>query len=139
MNGDMGVVIRIDVNDDEENVLVCRFGDHDVTYTQDELNELGLAYAITIHKSQGGQAPVVIMPISTSHYIMLARNLVYTGITRAEKTCVMIGTMKAIAIAVRNDRVMKRNTRLRDRFALEMAVKTWAKNSIFETVCNSPN
>jgi len=120
MNGDMGVVIRIDVNDDEENVLVCRFGDHDVTYTQDELKELGLAYAITIHKSQGGQAPVVIMPISTSHYIMLARNLVYTGITRAEKTCVMIGTRKALAIAVRNDQAVQRNTRLGKRILSRM-------------------
>jgi exodeoxyribonuclease V alpha subunit len=120
MNGDMGVVIRIDVNDDEENVLVCRFGDHDVTYTQDELKELGLAYAITIHKSQGGQAPVVIMPISTSHYIMLARNLVYTGITRAEKICVMIGTRKALAIAVRNDQAVQRNTRLGKRILSRM-------------------
>lgn len=115
MNGDIGIVIRVNVDNDEHKELVCRFGNRYVSYTQDELKHLQLGYAITIHKSQGGQAPVVIMPISTSHYVMLARNLVYTGITRAEKTCVMIGTKKALAIAVQNDRAVLRNTRLKDR------------------------
>lgn len=114
MNGDIGIVIRVNVDNDEHKELVCRFGNRYVSYTQDELKHLQLGYAITIHKSQGGQAPVVIMPISTSHYVMLARNLVYTGITRAEKTCVMIGTKKALAIAVQNDRAVLRNTRLKD-------------------------
>lgn len=131
MNGDVGVVVRIDVNDEDEKGLICRFGEREVMYTLDELKYLHLAYAITIHKSQGGQAPVVIMPISTSHYIMLARNLVYTGITRAEKTCVMIGTRKALAIAVRNDRVVQRNTRLSERIAerTAKAVKPWKEHS----------
>jgi len=117
MNGDMGVVVRVDVNDDDEDVLVCRFGDREIGYTQDELKDLGLAYAITVHKSQGGQAPVVIFPVTTSHYVMLARNLVYTGITRAERVCVLVGTRKALAIAIRNNRVAKRNTNLKERIA----------------------
>ena len=120
MNGDMGVVVRVDVNDDDEDVLVCRFGDREIRYAQDELKELGLAYSITVHKSQGGQAPVVILPVSTSHYVMLARNLIYTGITRAERICVMVGTRKALAIAIRNNRVAKRNTKLKERIVARL-------------------
>ena len=121
MNGDIGTVKAVGVARDEdgeetdERVLFCDFGGREVVYSQDDLKHLQLAYAITVHKAQGGQAPVVIMPVSTSHYMMLARNLVYTGITRAERVCVMIGTKKALTIAVRNDRVVHRNTLLKER------------------------
>ena len=74
-----------------------------------------LAYAITIHKSQGSEFPVVVMPVTMKHFVMLQRNLIYTGITRAKKICVLVGTTKALAYAVRNQTVSKRNTKLKER------------------------
>src|SRR5699024_1838103 len=106
-NGDIGKIkdIRTKQEDDETiHVLVCDFMGREVEYTKDELKELELAYSITIHKSQGGQASIVIIPISTSHYIMLARNLIYTGMTRAEDRLVFIGTKKAMHIATNNNK-----------------------------------
>ncbi|GGK33039.1 ATP-dependent RecD-like DNA helicase [Caldalkalibacillus thermarum] len=118
-NGEMGIVTRTGIWFDENGVghevLYCNFMGREVRYLKDELKELQLAYAITIHKSQGGQAPVVIMPVSTSHYIMLARNLIYTGMTRAEQKVVMIGTKKALNIAIRNNKIAQRNTKLKER------------------------
>lgn len=117
-NGDMGIIMDIataESDGEEEKVLICDFMGQRIVYTKEELHEIQLAYAITIHKSQGGQAPIVIIPISTSHYIMLARNLIYTGMTRAEKKIVFIGTKKAMAIAVANNRATKRNTKLKER------------------------
>ena len=80
-----------------------------------ELDELILAYAVTVHKSQGSEYPIVVMPVMMSHYIMLQRNLIYTGITRAKKLLVLVGTKKALGLAVRNSTVAKRNTRLSER------------------------
>ena len=126
MNGDMGTVLKVgfardeDGEETDERILVCDFGGRRIVYTQDELKNVQLAYAVTVHKAQGSQAPAVIMPVSTSHYVMLARNLVYTGITRAERICVMIGTKKALAIAIRNNRVAQRNTRLKERIVALM-------------------
>ena len=77
-----------------------------------ELDELVLAYAATIHKSQGSEYPVVVMPILMTHYVMLQRNLVYTGVTRAKKLLVIVGTKKALSMAVRNTSIDKRNTLL---------------------------
>src|SRR5699024_1050449 len=77
-----------------------------------DLGNLQLAYAITIHKSQGGEAPVVIMPVTTDHHIMLARNLLYTGMTRAKEKLVFIGTEKAMNIAIQNDKIIQRNSLL---------------------------
>lgn len=117
-NGDMGIIMDIataESDGEEEKVLICDSMGQRIVYTKEELHEIQLAYAITIHKSQGGQAPIVIIPISTSHYIMLARNLIYTGMTRAEKKIVFIGTKKAMAIAVANNRATKRNTKLKER------------------------
>jgi exodeoxyribonuclease V alpha subunit len=74
-----------------------------------------LAYATTIHKAQGSEYPVVVMPVLMTHYVMLQRNLVYTGITRAKRLLVVIGSKKALALAIRNNSVMKRNTRLASR------------------------
>jgi exodeoxyribonuclease V alpha subunit len=117
-NGDIGTIKDITkIKDDDEitEIMVCDFMGNEVYYTREELKELLLAYSITIHKSQGGQAPVVLIPVTTSHYIMLARNLIYTGMTRAEERVVFIGTKKAMSIAIRNNKVTDRNTRLADR------------------------
>ena len=88
------------------------FDDRPVIYNQDELDEITLAYAITVHKSQGNEFPCVIMPVSTSHYIMLQRNLLYTAITRASKLLILIGSKRAVAMAVNNNRVENRYTSL---------------------------
>jgi len=120
-NGDIGTIDRIDYLLDkegqvtEEKGLYCTINGQMVTYTKEELHELQLAYSITIHKSQGGQAPIVIIPVSTSHYILLARNLIYTGITRAESKVVLVGTKKALQIAINNNKIVARYTRLAKR------------------------
>ena len=111
-NGDVGTVVSIDAEDKSMSVL---FDKEPVLYESGDMNELTLAYACTIHKSQGSEYPVVVMPLMMSHYIMLQRNLVYTGITRAKKICILVGESKAVAMAVRNQTVLKRNTRLKER------------------------
>lgn len=111
-NGDIGFVCSIDIEDRE---LTVDFDGHQVTYEQSELDELVLAYATTIHKSQGSEYPIVVIPILMTHYVMLQRNLIYTGITRAKKVCVLVGTPKALGYAVRNMTVNKRNTKLSNR------------------------
>jgi exodeoxyribonuclease V alpha subunit len=118
-NGEIGIVKSItkELNEDEEkiDVMYCEFDNKIVKYHRDDCNQLDVAYAITIHKSQGGEAPIVITPITTSHYVMLARNLYYTGITRATEKVVLIGTDQAMNIAIQNDQVAKRNSRLDER------------------------
>ena len=111
-NGDLGYIESIDT---EDKILKVNFDGDLVEYEASELDELTLAYACTIHKSQGSEYPVVIMPVSMSHYIMLQRNLIYTGLTRAKKLCIMIGTTQALGCAIRNMAVLKRNTMLKDR------------------------
>ena len=111
-NGDIGVVERIDLED--RTLFVC-FDDRTVEYDSTELDELVLAYATTIHKAQGSEYPIVVMPLLMTHYIMLQRNLIYTGITRAKKGLVIVGTKKALATAVRTVTVTKRNTKLCER------------------------
>ena len=108
-NGDIGIV---ESTDPEERELIVNFEGRSITYDISELDELVLAYAVTIHKSQGSEYPIVVMPILMSHYVMLQRNLVYTGVTRAKKVLVLVGTKKALALAVRNSTVRKRNTLL---------------------------
>ncbi|MDE6519220.1 MAG: ATP-dependent RecD-like DNA helicase [Ruminococcus sp.] len=111
-NGDIGIVTSIN---DEERTLTVLFDSGFVAYTFDELDELVQAYAITIHKSQGSEYPVVVMPVMMNHFVMLQRNLIYTGITRAKKILVLVGNKKAVGYAVRNVTVTKRNTKLRQR------------------------
>ena len=111
-NGDIG---RIAVIDQVEKLLAVRFSDKQVVYDMADLNELVLAYATTIHKAQGSEYPVVVMPIHTQHYIMLQRNLLYTGITRAKEMVVLVGTKQALNICIRNNQVMKRNSYLAER------------------------
>ncbi|MGL5912639.1 MAG: ATP-binding domain-containing protein, partial [Bacteroidales bacterium] len=93
-----------------------------VEYEASELDELTLAYATTIHKSQGSEYPIVVMPVLMNHYVMLQRNLIYTGITRAKKICVLIGSAKALAYAIHNMTVLKRNTKLKERLNPALAV-----------------
>jgi exodeoxyribonuclease V alpha subunit len=100
-NGDIGQIHKI--NPDESEVVV-RYDNREVTYDYGELDELSLAYAITIHKSQGSEFPVVVIPLATQQFVLLQRNLVYTGITRGKKLVVLIGQRKALAIAVKNNR-----------------------------------
>jgi len=110
-NGDLGVVSRIDM---EEGELHVDFDGREVTYGFGELDELVLAYATTIHKSQGSEYPAVVIPLSTQHYPMLQRNLVYTGVTRGKRLVVLVGQRKALAIAVKGARSRRRWSKLRD-------------------------
>ncbi|MFW6082168.1 MAG: ATP-binding domain-containing protein, partial [Desulfosalsimonas sp.] len=88
------------------------FDGRQVDYTFSELDELVPAYAVSVHKSQGSEFPVVVMPVLTQHYIMLQRNLIYTGVTRGRRLVVLVGTKKAMAIAVKNDKPRQRYTHL---------------------------
>ena len=111
-NGDIGYIKEIN---EGERTLSILFDERIIEYEITELDEITLAYAITIHKSQGSEFPVIVMPITMKHYVMLQRNLIYTGITRAKKICVLVGTTKALSYAVRNQTVSKRNTNLKER------------------------
>jgi exodeoxyribonuclease V alpha subunit len=108
-NGDIGRVLIINP---EEQRLQVGFEDRVVSYDWSELDELVLAYAISVHKSQGSEYPAVVVPILPQHYVMLQRNLLYTAITRARRLMVLVGSKRAIAIAVRNNRVQHRYTSL---------------------------
>jgi exodeoxyribonuclease V alpha subunit len=110
-NGDIGIVAGINQKD---KTLTVSYDERKATYRFNELDELVLAYAITIHKSQGSEFPVVVMPLDTSHFMMLKRNLVYTGITRAKKLMVMIGSKKAAWMAVQDTQVAERYSRLKE-------------------------
>jgi exodeoxyribonuclease V alpha subunit len=110
-NGDHGVVSRIDM---EEGELTVDFDGRELIYGFGELDELVLAYATTIHKSQGSEYPAVVIPLSTQHYPMLQRNLVYTGVTRGERLVVLVGQRKALAIAVKGVRARRRWSKLRE-------------------------
>ncbi|MGM9540694.1 SF1B family DNA helicase RecD2 [Anaerovibrio sp.] len=111
-NGDIGRIAAIDV---QGRTLQVTFDGRMIDYDVSELDELVHAYATTIHKAQGSEYPIVVMPMLMTHFVMLQRNLLYTGITRAKKVLVMIGSKKALAYAVRNVTVSKRNTRLKER------------------------
>jgi exodeoxyribonuclease V alpha subunit len=106
-NGDIGTIDSINIPDKE---LVVRFLDRPIEYDFSELDELTLAYAITIHKSQGSEYPAVIIPLFMQHYTLLQRNLLYTGITRAKKLCILIGQPKAIGMAINNTKGLERIT-----------------------------
>jgi exodeoxyribonuclease V alpha subunit len=110
-NGDLGVVSRIDM---EESELTVDFDGRAVIYGFAELDELVLAYATTIHKSQGSEYPAVIIPLTSQHYPMLQRNLVYTGVTRGKRLVVLVGQRKALAIAVKGARTRRRWSKLRE-------------------------
>jgi len=113
-NGDIGWISKIDP---EERQVVIDFDGRPVPYDYSDLDEIILAYAVSVHKSQGSEYPVVILPVVTQHYLLLQRNLIYTGITRAKKRVVLIGTKKALAIAIRNNKPQRRYTLLSERLA----------------------
>ncbi len=109
-NGDIGIIASIDVSDSQ---MIVTIDGRDVVYEFSDLEELVLAYAVSIHKYQGSECPCVIIPVHTTHFKLLYRNLLYTGVTRGKKLVVLVGTKKAIAIAVKNDEVKKRFTGLK--------------------------
>lgn len=111
-NGDLGAIQRIDLIDQQ---VVVTLDDRAVPYEFEELDELLPAYAISVHKSQGNEYPVVVVPLVTQHFVLLQRNLLYTALTRGKRLVVLIGSKKALAIAVRNNQTATRYSRLRDR------------------------
>ena len=148
-NGDIGVVESVDL---EDRTLDVSFDDRTVRYDVTELDELVLAYATTIHKSQGSEYPIVVMPVLMSHYVMLQRNLIYTGVTRAKKALILVGTKKAISYAVHHVTVESRNTKLKERIIQafagpqpsveselrsEAAHEAWLKRDLFERLAQS--
>lgn len=110
-NGDVGIICEINEEDQE---AVVEFPQGKVVFQTSDLIDTAHAYAVTVHKSQGSEYPAVVMVVSTQHYMMLQRNLLYTGLTRARKTLVFLGSKKAIAMAIKNNRVKTRNTILAD-------------------------
>jgi exodeoxyribonuclease V alpha subunit len=113
-NGDIGRILKIDTDDQEMTVL---FDGRPVTYDYSDLDELVLAYAVSVHKSQGSEYPCVVIPLLTQHYVMLQRNLIYTAITRGKKLVILVGSKRALAIAVKNDKMQMRYTHLRGRLS----------------------
>ena len=111
-NGDIGRVVAIERLDKKAHI---QYPDKQVAYDTADLGELVLAYATTIHKAQGSEYPAVVIPLHTQHYLMLQRNLLYTGITRAKERVVIVGTKKALGICIRNNQVMQRNSYLAER------------------------
>ncbi|RAL20409.1 ATP-dependent RecD-like DNA helicase [Lujinxingia litoralis] len=108
-NGDVGQVVALHA---EENTLTVRFDEREVSYDRANLDELVLAYAITVHKSQGSEYRAVVLPMSTQHYVMLQRNLLYTAVTRARELVVVVGSEEAVRLALKNDRASERYTQL---------------------------
>lgn len=121
-NGDVGWIVRADR---EEQQLWVRFDQGEVLYDWSELDELSLAYAISVHKSQGSEYPAVVFPMHTSHYVMLQRNLLYTAISRGKTLVAMVGTRQAVSIAVRNARLRERYSRLAARLRRQLLEKEW--------------
>ncbi|MFK7936860.1 MAG: ATP-dependent RecD-like DNA helicase [Saprospiraceae bacterium] len=110
-NGDVGRIKKIDRIDQE---VIVTFDNREVYYDFSDLDQLVLAYAVSVHKYQGSECPCIIMPVHTSHYMMLYKNLIYTGLTRGKKLVIMIGMERALQMAVRNNKVSKRFTGLRE-------------------------
>ncbi|NRG47675.1 AAA family ATPase, partial [Bacillus sp. CRN 9] len=117
-NGDIGIITHIGSNTKGDNgnreidIISCDYQGIQVTYKKDEWREIELGYSITIHKSQGGQAPIVLIPMSMAHYNMLIRNLIYTGMTRAEEKLIFIGDMNALNKGINTNRIIERRTTL---------------------------
>jgi len=115
-NGDIGRIVRIDTENQEVRIA---FDGRVVVYEYSQLDEVVLAYAVSVHKSQGSEYPCVVIPLLTQHYVLLQRNLIYTAITRGRKLVVVVGSKRAMAIAVKNDRTQERFSRLRGRLSIQ--------------------
>ena len=111
-NGDMGRIVRLDT---ESRDVIIAFEDRELPYDVTDLDEIILAYAVSVHKSQGSEYPAVIIPILIQHYMLLQRNLIYTAVTRGKKLVILVGTRKALGIGIRNDKTQKRYTLLKKR------------------------
>jgi exodeoxyribonuclease V alpha subunit len=111
-NGDIG---RIEKVHPENQTVLISFGRRNILYDFSELNEIVLAYAISVHKSQGSEYQAVVLPILTQHYILLQRNLIYTAVTRGKKLVVVVGTRKALHMGINNSKTRKRFTYLKQR------------------------
>ena len=114
-NGDIGRIVKLD---EAELEAIIDFDGREVSYDFNELDEVFLAYAITIHKSQGSEFPAVVVPLAMQHYLLLQRNLIYTGLTRGKQFVVLVGQKKALATAIRNDRAAERISALYDRLRI---------------------
>jgi len=108
-NGDIGIITALDL---EEQTMMVNVDGRAVTYDWIDVDELVLAYAASVHKAQGSEYPCVVLPLLTQHYLMLQRNLLYTAVTRAKKLVVIVGSRKALAMAVRNNKVAQRYSAL---------------------------
>ncbi|MDR0827332.1 MAG: ATP-dependent RecD-like DNA helicase [Desulfovibrio sp.] len=113
-NGDIGRVCQVN---EEEKELTVRYEDKNVIYAQEELDEISMAYAVSVHKSQGSEYPAVVIPVLTEHYMLLQRNLLYTGVTRGKRLVILVGSPRAMHIAVNNNRTKRRFTWLDRRLA----------------------
>jgi exodeoxyribonuclease V alpha subunit len=111
-NGDLGWIVNVDV---EEGELLVEFDGRDVVYELSEMDELALAYAMSVHKSQGSEYPAVVMPLLTQHFMLLQRNLIYTGLTRAKRLAVLLGSKKALGLGLKNAKAKIRYTNLAHR------------------------
>jgi exodeoxyribonuclease V alpha subunit len=111
-NGDLGYVTGIDL---ENQTLSVSIDDRTIDYDWSEADELTLAYAVSVHKAQGSEYPAIVMPLLTQHYMMLQRNLLYTGITRAKHLVVLVGSKRALAMAVKNNQPSNRYSGLSER------------------------
>ena len=120
-NGDLGIVVSIEHT---EKKVIIDFDGRDLVYDFADLNEIGLAWAVSIHKSQGSEYPVVILPLYTQHYMMLSRNLFYTGLTRAKKLALIVGSEKAVEIAVNQVKQQQRYTRLKEKIVSKITIKS---------------
>ena len=114
-NGDIGRIVDIE---EEQSQITVDYDGRRVNYDYNELDELTLAYAISVHKSQGSEYPAVVMPVLTQHYLLLQRNLIYTAVTRGKKLVVLVGSQKALKMAIQNNRPQQRYTQLSKRIAL---------------------
>jgi exodeoxyribonuclease V alpha subunit len=119
-NGDIGRITSID---DANQEVTVKFDGFPVPYDYSELDEIVLAYSISVHKSQGSEYPAVILPLLSQHYVLLQRNLIYTAITRGKKLVIIVGSKKALAIGVKNNRIMRRYTYLTERLRSQLAFR----------------
>ena len=113
-NGDVGIVIDCDI---QSKKITVEYDHGIVLYESKDLDQITLAYAISVHKSQGSEYPCVILPLTAHHYVMLQRNLLYTALTRGRKLVCLVGSKKAVAIAIRNTSTLQRRTGLQARLA----------------------